>query len=124
MIRSVLAGRDNYTLIEVPDLGNGPKWRLMVRDLCGPLQAFVTANDYVHGLMRDLYPVIHPARLVPPRERTRLSGTDVRRAILAGGDDWQRLVPRCVADYLCQNGLIERFRREFGANAAPPTPQK
>lgn len=113
MIRRILAGRANYQLIEVPDLGNGPRWRLMVRDLMGPLDAFVTANDYVHGLMQDLYPVIHPASLVAPRDRSRLTGTQVRQAMLHGGDGWQALVPRCVADYLIEHNLVERFRREF-----------
>lgn len=116
MIRRVLAGRTNYTLIEVPDLGNGPRWRLMVRDLFGPLDAFVTANDYVRSLMQDLYPLLHPAALVAPRDRSRLTGTQVRRAMLAGGSDWQALVPRCVADYLIENGLVERLRREFPEN--------
>lgn len=121
MIRRVLAGRQNYSLFEVPDLGNGPKWRLMVRDLIedqlralgGSLGAFVTANDYVQALMQDLYPVIHPVHLVAPRDRTRLSGTDVRHAMLRGGEDWRALVPRCVADYLDEHHLVERFRREF-----------
>ncbi len=35
--------------------------------------------------------------------------------MLAGGSDWQALVPRCVADYLIENGLVERLRREFPA---------
>lgn len=113
MIGRVLAGRSNYTVIEVPDLGNGPKWRLMVRELCGPLDAFVTANDYVHGLMEEFYPIVHPAALLDPRDRSRLTGTQVRRAMLAGGDDWQKLVPRCIADYLIEQKLLDRFRREF-----------
>lgn len=124
MIRRVLAGRDNYSLFEVPDLGNGPKWRLLVRDLIeeqlatrgGRLGAFVTANDYVRDLMQGIYPVVHPIVIVAPRDRTRLTGTAVRKAMLQGGDDWRRLVPRCVADYLDEHNLVERFRREFPAN--------
>jgi len=125
MIRRVLAGRDNYSLFEVPDLGNGPKWRLLVRDLIeaqlathgGSMGAFVTANDYVRTLMQGIYPVIHPVQLVAPRDRTRLTGSDVRQAMLRGGDEWRRLVPRCVAEYLDENHLVDRFRREF---PAPP----
>lgn len=124
MIRRVLAGRDNYSLFEVPDLGNGPKWRLLVRDLIeeqlatrgGRLGAFVTANDYVRDLMQGIYPVVHPIVIVAPRDRTRLTGTAVRNAMLQGGDDWRRLVPRCVAEYLDEHNLIERFRREFPVN--------
>jgi nicotinamide-nucleotide adenylyltransferase len=108
MIRRVLAGRDNYSLFEVPDLGNGPKWRILVRDLIeaqletlgGPLGAFVTANDYVRSLMQGLYPTVHPVELVAPRDRTRLSGTEVRQAMLD------------------ENHLVDRFRREFPATAS------
>jgi len=114
MIRSVLAGFDNYKLIEVPDLGNGPRWRGLVRELFGPVDIFVTANSYVYSLMREVYPMMHPVRLIPSSERTSVTGTAVRQAMARSGDDWAPLLPPCVADYLRERGLIERFRREFG----------
>jgi nicotinamide-nucleotide adenylyltransferase len=30
MIRLVLDGRDNYTLLPIPDLDDGPRWRKMI----------------------------------------------------------------------------------------------
>ena len=35
MIRVVLVGRRNFTVVEVPDLDDGPKWREMVLQLFG-----------------------------------------------------------------------------------------
>jgi len=97
MIRLILAGRDNYTLIPIDDLDDGPRWRLMILDIFGPLDALVTANPYVANLMSGDYEVLHPIALVPEEARVRVDGTMVRRA-MARGDDWRNLVPDEVAD--------------------------
>jgi nicotinamide-nucleotide adenylyltransferase len=113
MIRLVLASRENYTLIPVPDLDDGPRWRLMIVDLFGPLARFVTANPYVASLLAADYRLVKPVELVPPEERIAINGTMVRREI-ARGDGWRDLVPPQVAEYITSRGLDERFRREFG----------
>jgi nicotinamide-nucleotide adenylyltransferase len=113
MLGLVLAGRENYELIPVPDLDDGPRWRLMVMDMFGPLDLFVTANPYVASLLRDDYKVVHPVELVPPEERVAVEGRQVR-LLMAGGDGWQELVPAKVAAHIEERGLDERFRREFG----------
>ncbi|MBN1659661.1 MAG: hypothetical protein JXA93_14745 [Anaerolineae bacterium] len=113
MIDLALAGRSNYTLVPVPDLDDGPRWRLMVLDLLGPLDLFVTANPYVASLLGADYALIHPVELVPVAERVPVDGTVVRRE-MARGDGWRDLVPAAVAHYLVSHGLDERFRREFG----------
>jgi len=113
MIRLVLAGYDNYTLIDVPDLDDGPRWRLMILELFGPLDAFVTVNPYVAHLLREDYTLIRPIVLVAEGDRVAIDGTTVRRE-MAQGDGWQHLVPPEVADYIITNQLDERFRREFG----------
>jgi nicotinamide-nucleotide adenylyltransferase len=113
MIRLVLAGRGACTVLQVPDLGHGPRWRAMVRELLGPLDLFVTANDYVRDLMREVYPVVHPVHLLAPERRVRLDATMVRRA-MARGEDWRDMVPPAVAAFLEAEGLDRRFRREFG----------
>jgi hypothetical protein len=33
---------------------------------------------------------------------------------MAEGDGWQEMVPAAVAEYLIQNKLDQRFRKEFG----------
>ena len=113
MIRIALAGHDNFTILEVPDLGHGPRWRAMVTDLFGPLDLFVTANAYVRSLLEGDYRVVHPVRLVAPERRVAVDGTMVRRR-MARGEAWEELVPPAVAAYLRDRGLVDRFRREFG----------
>src|SRR5262245_31506749 len=44
MIRLVLGERSNFEIIDVPDLGHGPRWRAMVVEMLGGLDLFVTAN--------------------------------------------------------------------------------
>jgi nicotinamide-nucleotide adenylyltransferase len=113
MLGIALEGYANYSLLPVPDLDDGPRWRGMVRDLFGPLDLFVTGNPYVASLMKETYPLAHPADLLAPDERVPIDGSMVRRA-MARGEDWGALVPPGVAAYITKHGLDERFRREFG----------
>jgi nicotinamide-nucleotide adenylyltransferase len=113
MIRLVLTSRQNYTLIPVPDLDDGPRWRVMVIELFGPLDLFVTDNPYVSSLLAADYSIIKPVELVPEDEKIAIDGSMVRRE-MARGDGWQDLVPQEVADYITARRLDERFRREFG----------
>jgi nicotinamide-nucleotide adenylyltransferase len=113
MIRRVLGEREGYSVLPVPDLGHGPRWRAMVTELFGPLDLFVTANDYVRDLMREVYRVVHPVHLVAPERRIPLDATAVRRA-MAHGEGWTEMVPAAVAELIRAEGLDRRFRREFG----------
>lgn len=113
MLQIALADFTNYTIIPVPDLDDGPRWRLMVVELFGGLDAFVTGNPYVTHLLSKDYPLIHPASLVLPSEQVAVDGTQVRLA-MARGEDWQALVPERIAAYILANGLDVRFRSEFG----------
>lgn len=113
MIRLVIAGPEDYTLIPVPDLDDGPRWRKLVTDLFGSLDLFVTDNPYVSSLLSKDYRIIKPVELVPEDKRIAINGTMVRRAMARGGD-WRDLVPEEVADYITARQLDERFRREFG----------
>lgn len=118
MIRLVLVGRHNFTLHEIPDLGDPPRWARMVADRFGPLDAYATANGQVRDCMLPYVPVIHPVTLVPPEERVRIDGTMVRAA-MREGRDWAALVPPEIAAYLRGRGLVERYLREFPPPAAP-----
>lgn len=113
MIRLVLAGRENHRLIPVPDLDDGPRWRLLILDLFGPLDLFVTDNPYVASLLAGDYGIIRPVVLVADEDRVPIDGTMVRRE-MARGEGWRDLVPAEVAAYIVDNGLDERFRCEFG----------
>ena len=100
-------------LYAVPDLDDGPRWRDLVLDLLGPLDLFVSANDYVRRLLQGVYPLAHPRDLVPRTRHVPIDGERVRRA-MARGDPWEALVPPEVAAFLRERALPERFRREFG----------
>ncbi|MEW6284430.1 MAG: hypothetical protein AB1758_37795 [Candidatus Eremiobacterota bacterium] len=113
MIGVVLSGATNFRILEVPDLGHGPRWRAMVTEMFGPLDAFVTANEYVRSLLESDYRVFHPMDLVPPHGWVRVDGTMVRRA-MARGENWRDMVPALVAGYLQSRGLVDRLVREFG----------
>lgn len=113
MVRLALAERTNYSLIPVPDLDDGPRWREMVGDLFGPLDLFVTDNPYVASLLAADYKTIKPVELVPKDERVAVNGSMVRKE-MARGDDWRALVPEEIVDYITAGHLDERFRHEFG----------
>jgi nicotinamide-nucleotide adenylyltransferase len=113
MIRLVLVEQQNYTLIPVPDLDDGPRWRTMVIDLFGSLDLFVTDNPYVASLLDQDYRIIRPVTLVPQDEKIAIDGSLVRRE-MARGSGWRDLVPQEVADYIAARQLDDRFRREFG----------
>ena len=113
MLNIALEGHDNYRLVPISDLHNGPLWREMVMDLFGDLDVFVSENPYVHSLFDSIYPLAHPVTFVPPAEQVAVSGTLVRRR-MARGENWAYLVPPKVAAYIKEHQLDERFRREYG----------
>lgn len=102
-----------YAIIPVPDLDDGPRWRMMVKEMFGELDAFVTDNPYVANLMKDDYRLMRPVEFLSPSGHIRVDGTTVR-ALMAKGAGWQAWVPERVAGYIEKNKLDERFRREFG----------
>jgi nicotinamide-nucleotide adenylyltransferase len=113
MLQLVLQGYTNFTLIPIPDLGDGPRWRELVRNLLGPLDIFLTDNPYVASLMGDVYPLAHPSKFLSLDEQFPIDGTMVRKA-MAQDTHWRSLIPPPVAKYILANHLDERFRREFG----------
>lgn len=113
MIEIALAGRRNFELIEVEDLGDGPRWRDLVTARFGALDLFATENAWVRTLLEPVYNVVHPVTLVAAERRVPVDGTMVRRA-MARGEGWEALVPPAVARYIRDRGLDARFRREFG----------
>ena len=113
MLRLFLGGWDNFLLVPVPDLDDGPRWRLMVKELFGDQEVFVTANPYVANLMGEDYYLVHPVEFVSEVDKVAINGSLVRRMMAQSGD-WENLVPGNIAGYIIDHGLDERFRREFG----------
>jgi nicotinamide mononucleotide adenylyltransferase len=120
MIDAFLSKRfSNYSFIEIPDFAHipaysdGRKWKEYVTGHYGSLDCFVSGNDYVNSLLDDVYRVMWPGDIVPPERRVWAKGTQVRLEIARFGD-WRSFVPDETAEYLESNGLIQRFRKEFG----------
>lgn len=109
----------NYRFVPVPDYGHmpefsdGQKWAAETGAALGSLDAFVSGNEYVKRLLGKEYPVVNSYDIIPREKWLAMSGTMVRVAMAQGGL-WKPMVPAAVADYLERNGLVERFRREFG----------
>ena len=120
MIDAYLSRRfSNYSFVYIPDYAHlpefrdGQKWRGIMAASYDTLDGFVSGNDYVRDLLKDDYRIVHPVEFVPLEKRVRVKGTQVRIE-MAKGDAWKPLVPGEVAMYLENDGLVERFRREFG----------
>jgi nicotinamide-nucleotide adenylyltransferase len=113
MLRLALGDRQNFSLIPVPDLHNGPRWREMVLQLFGSLDLFVTANPYVRSLLAGDYRLVHPAALLVEQDKIAIEGSMVRREMARAGN-WQALVPDEIASYIQDRKLDARFRQEFG----------
>ena len=114
MIRLVVPDmEDRLELLEIPDLGDGPRWAEMVRHMMAPLDLFVSANAWVRDLVAEFWPVVHPIHFIPEQQRAPISGTRVRQA-MARDEAWQELVPGEVAAYIQSQELDTRLRLEFG----------
>ncbi|MBI2581156.1 NUDIX domain-containing protein [Candidatus Woesearchaeota archaeon] len=97
----------------IPEFKDGKKWAEEAVAAYGTLDCFVTGNEYAKQLLAPHYPAINSYEIIPRESWIMLSGTMVRTAI-AQGSLWKPMVPVAVADYLERNGLVGRFRKEFG----------
>lgn len=120
MINASLKNRfSNYQTVQIPDFAqipeysDGQRWKEYIRENFGSLDYFVSGNDYVRDLLKDSYPLLYPGEIVPRENWIKLRATQVRYEMARFGD-WKALVPPEVAFYLKDNGIVERFRDEFG----------
>lgn len=113
MLSLVLEDWNNYTLIPVPDLDDGPRWRALVKKLFDPIDLFISENPYVSSLLAEDYMLMRPVELIPEEEHVPIDGSMVRQA-MASNEGWQEFVPKRIADYIISKQLDARFRQEFG----------
>ncbi len=113
MLELVLKPHKNYTIIPIPDLNDGPRWRIMVHQLFGELDYFITANPYVAKLMENDYALLHPVELLENKDKIKINGEMVRKA-MAKGENWKNMVPEEIRLFIQNNHLDERFRLDFG----------
>ena len=109
----------NYNIVRIqdfahiPEYANGKHWAECIAKEFGLLDAFISGNSFVEGLLKHFYSIINPCKIIPPERWIKLCATEVRVA-MASHNDWQSLVPDRVADYLENQGLVSLFQREFG----------
>ncbi|MFH0798157.1 MAG: hypothetical protein V1906_01970 [Candidatus Woesearchaeota archaeon] len=120
MIEAVLAPcYSNYSVVFIPDFAHmpeyadGQRWKQEIVGKFGKLEVFVSGNDYVSDLLKDDYCIIKPTELIAPEDHVFMKSTMVRIA-MAKGEDYRSMVPAQVSEYMERNGLVERFRKEFG----------
>ncbi len=120
MIRSVLSPRfSNFEIFSVPDFAHvpefsdGKEWKKYIVDKFGKLDYFISGNDFVRGLLKDDYKLLLPYEIISRDRRVKVRSTEVRVEI-ARFSDWKNLVPSAVVEYLEKNGIVDRFRNEFG----------
>lgn len=119
-LSSLAVPQQQYEFLHVPDFGHipefadGQKWREYIREHFGKLDAFISGNSYVSALLKDDYRIVPAVTLVPTEKHIPIKGSMVRMEIAKGTEAWKDLVPAVVRDYLLENNLVERFRREFG----------
>jgi nicotinamide mononucleotide adenylyltransferase len=121
MIHHLLQDRfTNYSVFHIHDYGHlpggegGQLWKQVVAHTFGSLDAFVTANPYTASLLEDTYTIVHPATIIHADRWVKVDATTVRKHMARGGDAWKQVVPAPVAAYMEQEGLLHRFRTEFG----------
>jgi nicotinamide-nucleotide adenylyltransferase len=109
----------NYEFLLLPDFGhipsydNGQEWRRHIVSNFGSLDCFVSGNAYVDELLGEDYAIVQPYELDVRCRSSELKASMVR-LMMARDGDWKSLVPDCVADYIAENRLDSRLRREFG----------
>lgn len=109
-----LALHDVWDRVYVIPLDNVPDnslWLSHVASRTPRFEAVATNNSFVELLARSSgFKVVNP----PLVERGELSGTNIRK-LMAGGGDWERLVPEAVAAYLARIGGAERVKSILGS---------
>ncbi|HDD42843.1 MAG: nicotinamide-nucleotide adenylyltransferase [Thaumarchaeota archaeon] len=110
MIREALAEEKidlkRILLIPVPDVGEHSIWVSRVRSFCPSFDVVYTNNPLVKRLFQEEGFEVKPINLY---HRDLEMGTKIRERILRG-DEWESLVPKCVARYIREIGGVERIR--------------
>ncbi|MEM1976387.1 MAG: nicotinamide-nucleotide adenylyltransferase, partial [Nitrososphaerota archaeon] len=97
---------DRVYVIPVPDVGEHAVWAARVKSFCPRFHVVYTNNPLVKRLFEEEKYEVKPVNLY---QRDLEMGTRIREMMLRGGD-WERLVPRSVAEYIKSIGGVERLR--------------
>ncbi len=92
-------------IIPIPDLWNNALWVNHVRSLTPRFQVVYTSNALAKRLFKENGIEV---REQPLFNRSKYSGTEVRRRMLVG-DDWKSLVPPAVVEAISEIKGVERL---------------
>ena len=104
------AGLGPFTIVDVPDIHDPPRWARYVMSLAPPFDLVVAHNSQTLELFEaeDV-----PTRRATPYRMDEISGTRVRQLMLEGGA-WEDLVPPAVAAFLMEIDGPGRLRSIVG----------
>ena len=93
MIENSLKGiiKIPYEIFEIPDIGDDEKWVSWVESIIGKRFDVVYANsEWVESLFKEKGYRVRKTKLF---NKEKFSGTEIRKKILNGDDEWKKLVP-------------------------------
>ena len=110
MMSQALAERDvdssRYYIIPMQDINFNAIWVSHVKMLTPPFSIVYSGNPLVKQLFQE---ESFEVRQPPLYDRLHLSGSEVRRRILAG-ENWQELVPNATIELLDEINGVERLK--------------
>lgn len=110
MMNQALAERDvdssRYYIIPMQDINFNAIWVSHVKMLTPPFSIVYSGNPLVKQLFQE---ESFEVRQPPLYDRLHLSGSEVRRRILAG-ENWQELVPNSTIELLDEINGVERLK--------------
>lgn len=97
---------DRVRIVEMPDIPTNSAWASYATGLCPEFEILWTGSPFVSLLFRDAGARVKDHELI---DRERLSGTEIRDRMLAGGA-WQELVTGGVVELINKIKGIERLK--------------
>ncbi len=98
-------------IIPIMDINSNKMWVQYLKMLLPPFDGVVSGNELVLLLFEDMGLIA----IKPPMFRRKIcSGTEIRKRIIEGKENWTECVPKDIIDDLRKIGFVERLRRLSG----------
>ncbi len=98
-----------FTIYYIPDIFNANKWVDHVASIVGSFD-IVFGSDWVRELFKkEGYDVVDKIKVY--KDKKKYSGTNIRKLIKEGNDQWRSLVPEEVFGLLSQFNGVERIQK-------------
>ncbi len=109
MIRRVqdAEGISNVQIFKVPDIGDDDRYPGHVMESVPSFDVVYSGNSLVQRLFGAAGKEVQKISLI---KREEYSGTEIRRRMTTG-EDWEKLVPKAVVEYLREIGGVERVKK-------------